>query len=95
MASDVPSGATDRQPGEAPIHGLIRILERTGHRAYDDGITTTASGVAFFVVLAVFPGISAIVGLYSLFAGPRLGDVLQGALPSAPWRSYPSVQLRR
>jgi len=38
--------------------------------------------VAFFAVLAVFPGIAAIVGLYSLFAGPRLGDVLQGALPS-------------
>jgi membrane protein len=38
--------------------------------------------VAFFVVLAVFPGVTAIVGLYSLFAGPRLGEVLQGTLPS-------------
>jgi membrane protein len=75
-------GTMGQQPGEAPIHGLFRILKRTGHRAYDDGITTIASGVAFFVVLAVFPGIAAIVGLYSLFAGPRLGDVLQGALPS-------------
>ena len=71
-----------QQPGEAPIHRLIRILKRTGHRTNDDGVTTIASGVAFFVVLAVFLGISAIVGLYSLFAGPRLGDVLQGALPS-------------
>jgi membrane protein len=71
-----------QQPGEAPIHVLFRILKRAGSRAYDDGVTTIASGVAFFVVLAVFPGIAAIVGLYSLFAGPRLGDVLQGALPS-------------
>jgi membrane protein len=60
----------------------LHILKRTAHRAYDDGITTIASGVAFFAVLAVFPGIAAIVGLYSLVAGPRLGDVLQGALPS-------------
>jgi membrane protein len=60
----------------------LHIHKRTGQRAYDDGVTTIASGVAFFVVLAVFPGIAAIVGLYSLFAGPRLGDVLQGALPS-------------
>jgi membrane protein len=71
-----------QQPGEAPIHSLFRILKRTGSRAYDDGVTTIASGVAFFSVLAVFPGVAAIVGFYSLFAGPRLGDVLQGALPS-------------
>jgi membrane protein len=68
--------------GEAPIRWLFRTLIRTGRRAYDDDVTTIASGVAFFVVLAVFPGIAAIVGLYSLFAGPRLGEVLQGALPS-------------
>jgi membrane protein len=71
-----------QQPGEAPIHRLFRILMRTGQRAYEDDVTTIASGVAFFVALAVFPGIAAIVGLYSLFAGPRLADVLQGALPS-------------
>jgi len=75
-------GAIGQQPGEAPIHRLFRILKRTGRRAYDDDVTTIASGVAFFVALAVFPGVAAIVGLYSLFAGPRLGDVLQGALPS-------------
>jgi membrane protein len=74
--------AIDQQPGEAPIHRLFRILMRTRYPAYDDDVTTIASGVAFFVALAVFPGIAAIVGLYSLFAGPRLGDVLQGALPS-------------
>ncbi|GEO13700.1 YihY/virulence factor BrkB family protein [Microvirga aerophila] len=74
--------AHSRQPDEALIRALFRILKRTGYRAYDDDVTTIASGVAFFVVLAVFPGIAAIVGLYSLFAGPRLGDVLQGALPS-------------
>ena len=74
--------AHSRQPDEAPIRALFRILKRTGYRAYDDDVTTIASGVAFFVVLAVFPGIAAIVGLYSLFAGPRLADVLQGTLPS-------------
>lgn len=75
-------GAIGQHPREAPIHRLIHIFQRAGYRAYDDGVTTLASGVAFFVVLAVFPGIAAIVGLYSLFAGPRLGEVLQGTLPS-------------
>jgi membrane protein len=74
--------AHSRQPDEAPIRALFHILKRTGYRAYDNDVTTIASGVAFFVVLAVFPGIAAIVGLYSLFAGPRLADVLQGTLPS-------------
>src|SRR3712207_4193833 len=58
-------GAIGQQPDEEPIHRLFRILKRTGYRAYDDDVTTIASGVAFFVVLAVFPGIAAIVGLYS------------------------------
>jgi membrane protein len=72
----------NQEAGKASIRWLFRILKRTGYRAYADDVTTIASGVAFFVVLAVFPGIAAIVGLYGLFAGPRLGDVLQGALPS-------------
>lgn len=60
----------------------LRILTQTAHRAFDDGVTTIASGVAFFVVLAVFPGTAAIVALYSLFAGPSLGETLLGTLPS-------------
>ena len=40
------------------------------------------TGIAFFVVLAVFPGIAAVVALYGLFAGPRLGETLMGAMPS-------------
>src|SRR5919112_1924801 len=75
-------GILGQEPGEGPIRWLFRILRHTGRRAYNDGVTTIASGVAFFVVLAVFPGIAAIVGLYSLFAGPRLGEILQGTLPS-------------
>jgi membrane protein len=60
----------------------FRILTRTAHRAFADGFTTIASGVAFFVVLAIFPGIAAIVALYSLFAGPSLVEALLGTLPS-------------
>lgn len=59
----------------------LRILTRTGRRSYDDGVATIASGVAFFVVLAIFPGIAAVVALYGLFAGPGLGQTLLQALP--------------
>jgi membrane protein len=54
---------------------------RTGQRAYRDGVTTIASGIAFFVVLAAFPGIGAVVALYSLLASPTLAETLVSALP--------------
>jgi membrane protein len=55
---------------------------RAARRSYEHDVPTTASGVAFFVVLAIFPGVAAVVALYSLFAGPSLGEVLLRALPS-------------
>ena len=41
-----------------------------------------AAGVAFFVLLATFPAIAAIVSLYSLFADPEKGRTLLAALPA-------------
>ncbi len=41
-----------------------------------------AAGVAFFVLLATFPGIAAIVSLYSFFADPEKGGTLLAALPA-------------
>jgi membrane protein len=50
-----------------------------------DRILSTSGGVAFFALLAVFPGIAAIVSMYGLFADvSRIGEhlsVLTGFLP--------------
>ena len=50
-----------------------------------DRILSTSGGVAFFTLLAVFPGIAAIVSLYGLFAdASTIGDhltLLAGILP--------------
>ena len=58
------------------------ILWRAGREAVRDRVTTIASGVAFFVVLAVFPGIAALVSLYGLFADPHQGNRLLAVLPA-------------
>ena len=51
----------------------------------ENRILTTSGGVAFFTLLAVFPGIAAIVSLYGLFTDPSTISnhlfVLSGILP--------------
>lgn len=51
-------------------------------KAYRDRVTTVAAGVAFFILLALFPGIAALVSLYGIFADPGKGGVLLAALPA-------------
>ena len=50
-----------------------------------DRILSTSGGVAFFALLAIFPGIAAIVSLYGLFAdASTIGNhltILSGILP--------------
>ncbi len=37
-----------------------------------DRVLTTAGGVAFFALLAVFPGLVAVVSIYGLFSDPNV-----------------------
>jgi len=46
------------------------ILARTWHKLDDDRIAAVAAGAAFFVLLALFPGLAALVTLYGLFTDP-------------------------
>jgi membrane protein len=74
----------------SPIRILLtdwrRIFVRATREFFNDQITTVAAGVAFYLLLAFFPGIAALVSLYGL-----IGDVnsartdlayLMGILPS-------------
>jgi len=44
----------------------------------DDEVGSVAAGVAFFVLLATFPGLAAVVSLVGLFADPSRVDALLG-----------------
>jgi membrane protein len=78
-------GREANSPEEIPPRGWRDILWRVLWAVSDNRIFTISGGVAFFAVLAVFPGIAAIVSLYGLFADPASMNshlsFLSGILP--------------
>jgi membrane protein len=78
-------GREANTPEQIPLRGWRDILWRVFWSVSEDRILSTSGGVAFFALLAVFPGIAAIVSLYGLFAdastiGKHL-SLLSGFLP--------------
>lgn len=71
---------------DAPERGWLEVLKRVYERFSDDRVMSIAGGVTFFVLLAIFPSIAALVSIYGLFADPasladqvtRLSDILPG-----------------
>jgi membrane protein len=50
--------------------GWWRVLWRTKKAISDDNVGLVAAGVAFYGLLAIFPGLAALVSLYGLVADP-------------------------
>jgi membrane protein len=72
-------------PEQIPPRGWRDIFWRLVWSVSEDRILSTSGGVAFFALLAIFPGIAAVVSLYGLFAdastiGKHL-SLLSGFLP--------------
>ena len=84
-ARETGRGREANTPEQIPPRGWRDILWRVLWSISEDRILSTSGGVAFFALLAVFPGIAAIVSLYGLFAdassiGKHL-SLLSGFLP--------------
>jgi membrane protein len=67
-------------PSDIPARGWKDILWRLYERLGEDRILTIAAGVTFYILLAIFPAIAALVAIYGLFADPatiaqHVGDV--------------------
>jgi membrane protein len=79
-------GRSATTPSEIPARGWKDILVRTYHEIGEDRVISIAAGVTFYVLLAIFPAIAALVSLYGLFADPQtisehikdIGAVLPG-----------------
>ena len=73
-------------PAEIPVRGWRDILTRMFWATSANRVLSTAGSVAFFTLLAVFPGIAAIVSLYGLFADASTISghliLLSGILPN-------------
>ncbi len=78
-------GREAETPEQIPAQGWHDILWRVLWSISADRILSTSGGVAFFALLAIFPGIAAIVSLYGLFAdASTIGNhlaLLSGFLP--------------
>jgi membrane protein len=73
------------KPSDIPARGWKDILWRVYENINEHRIMAVAAGVTFYVLLALFPGIAALVSLYGLFADPstmrqHLSD-LSGFIP--------------
>ena len=73
-------------PSQIPGRGWKYVFQGVYHGISEDRIFLVAAGVTFYAILALFPGIAAIVSIYGLFADPsRIVthlDTLSGFAPS-------------
>src|SRR5579871_4684220 len=63
----------------------LAILKQTAADISQDRIPSVAAGVTFFMLLAMFPAIAAIVSLYGMFADREsISDVIHAVAPFIP-----------
>lgn len=63
-------GRTAGRPGEIPAPGWKDILVRTYRSLSGDRVMQEAAGVTYYVLMALFPGLAALVAIYGLIANP-------------------------
>jgi membrane protein len=63
-------GRHARRPSEIPARGWRDILVRIKNEINEDNISIVAAGVAFYIFLALFPGLAATVSIYGLAMDP-------------------------
>jgi len=78
-------GRSAEKPSDIPARGWKDILWRVYAGISDDRILANAAAVTFYALLALFPGIAALVSIYGLFADPasieQQLDAVSGVLP--------------
>src|ERR1700737_2588882 len=63
-------GRSAETPSQIPARGWKDILLRVYHGISENRILLVAAGVTFYSLLAIFPGIAALISIYGLFADP-------------------------
>jgi membrane protein len=57
-------------PGEIPKRGWMEVLKRTARQIEGDHLPLISAGVAFFLLLGLFPSLAAMVSIYGWLADP-------------------------
>jgi membrane protein len=66
----VDRGRDAARPGDIPAPGWRDVLVRVGRRIADDNLSIVAAGVAFYALIATFPGLLVLLGVYGLVFDP-------------------------
>jgi membrane protein len=73
------------RPAEIPPRGWKDILIRTYRSISEDRVLALAAGVTYYVLLALFPAIAALVSIYGLIANPAdIGEMLASFVGTIP-----------
>ena len=85
-------GRTAQRPEEIPGKGWWDIAWRVIKRLGSDNVTLVSGGLAMYLLLSVFPGLTAALSIYGLFSSPEA--VIQqmksfsGVLPPGVWAIF-------
>jgi membrane protein len=77
-------GREASSPGEIPPRGWLDVVRRVKREVGADNVGLVAAGVAFYLLLAIFPGIAALVAVFALVADPATISQQVEAFPSMP-----------
>jgi len=79
------AGRLATAPQQIPLQGWKTVLKRVGAGFLQDRIMAEAASITFYVLLALFPAIAALISVYGLFTDPaRIGTQLaslNGVIP--------------
>ncbi len=86
---DAEDGRLARSPSDMPRRAWKAILLRTWQSISDDRLSLLAAGVAFYMLFAIFPGLTAIISLFGLLADPTAVqqqlEPMKEVLPEQAW----------
>lgn len=78
-------GREAERPQDIPAPGWKDVLQRSWHSINDNNIWLASGGVSYAVVVALFPGLAALVSVYGLVMNPQQIEAqvnaLSGVLP--------------
>src|SRR4029434_2264474 len=69
-ARDGSRGRSATHPLEAPARAWTELVFRVSKNSGKDRVVLVGAGVTFYIILALFPAIAALVALYGVFADP-------------------------
>jgi len=79
-------GREAQNPGEIPPKGWMDVARRTWNEVSDANLFLVAGGVTYAILLALFPGLAALISIYGLMLDPsqieRQVGTLSGILPA-------------